>query len=151
MHLDVYGRRTRRDGWTPSRMKSFLFYLYVGMSVSASARAVGLSRESAYALRRRGGPQFAAAWDAALQAAVDRRIRNAPPGRISQSVRDLDAHDRRLADDRDFLFLRDNFDEAMEFLATGGTLDAFVAGRATPDRPSPGGLDRAARGEQVNL
>ena len=59
--------RARKDGWTPERQRIFIAELRRGRPVSASARAVGMSRESAYRLRERPGAEsFAAAWDAAL-------------------------------------------------------------------------------------
>jgi hypothetical protein len=57
--------KTRRDGWTPERQLAFLGALTRTRSVTLAARAVGMSRESAYRLRgRREGALFAAAWDA---------------------------------------------------------------------------------------
>jgi hypothetical protein len=58
---------TRRDGWTLERQADFIGHLAEKRSVLAAARAVSMSRESAYRLRRRpGAASFAAAWDAAL-------------------------------------------------------------------------------------
>ena len=57
----------RHDGWTPARQLDFIAALGSIGLVAASARAVGMSPKSAYALRRRTDAQsFAAAWDAAL-------------------------------------------------------------------------------------
>lgn len=73
----------RRDGWTPQRQAAFLRALASTHSVSAAARAVGMSRQSAYRLRARLWNQpFDMAWDAAfvtafdalLEAAMDRAI-----------------------------------------------------------------------------
>ena len=59
--------RARKDGWTPARQCAFLGHLYLTGSVSAAARAVGMSRMSAYRLRRcQGAESFARAWDAVL-------------------------------------------------------------------------------------
>lgn len=59
--------RARRDGWTPHAQAAFVGWLAQTGSVRAAAERVGLSRESAYRLRRRPGAEgFAAAWDAAL-------------------------------------------------------------------------------------
>ncbi len=61
--------RGRRDGWTPERQANFLGALAVSGLVGEAARHVGMSRESAYRLRRRPGAEsFAAAWDSALGA-----------------------------------------------------------------------------------
>jgi hypothetical protein len=59
--------RARRDGWTPGRQRAFIAALASTQCVDRSAAAVGLSRESAYRLRRRAGAEsFAAAWDAIM-------------------------------------------------------------------------------------
>ncbi|MFB0613880.1 hypothetical protein [Aurantiacibacter poecillastricola] len=71
--------RSRRDGWSAERQCAFLAHLYLTGSVSAAARAVGMSRESAHRLRKReGAVSFAHAWDVVLT----------PPGkgRIAQKV-----------------------------------------------------------------
>jgi hypothetical protein len=56
----------RYDGWTPERQRIFLEALSEGSSVVAACRLLGLSKQSAYAFRRR--PQnaaFALGWQAA--------------------------------------------------------------------------------------
>lgn len=59
--------RARRDGWTAERQRIFMTVLRESRSVTGAARAAGMSREGAYALRRQpGAAEFAAAWDAAL-------------------------------------------------------------------------------------
>lgn len=56
--------RDRHDGWSKARQCAFLAELYLTGSVTAAARAVGMSRMSAYRLRRRKGAEsFAHAWD----------------------------------------------------------------------------------------
>ena len=60
--------KVRRDGWTPEHQLRFLDALGRTRSVTKAARAAGMSRESAYRLRKR--PEavlFAAAWDKALR------------------------------------------------------------------------------------
>lgn len=59
--------RARRDGWTPQRQARFIGLLAQTGCVRRAARMVGLSRESAYRLRRhpRAG-SFNAAWNTAL-------------------------------------------------------------------------------------
>ena len=47
--------RGRKDGWTPLRQTEFLGMLAETRSVSAAAAFVGMSRESAYRLRRKPG------------------------------------------------------------------------------------------------
>lgn len=69
--------RTRADGWTTLRQARFLVALARTRSVSAAARHVGMSRETAYRLRQRPGAEsFAAAWDHAIGhgAAVKRKV-----------------------------------------------------------------------------
>ena len=61
--------RPRRDGWTPERQRRFIAALAECRCVHRAVKAVGLSRESAYCLRRKSGAEsFAAAWDAILAA-----------------------------------------------------------------------------------
>lgn len=63
--------RARADGWTPARQGDFIGFLAESGSVAEAARQVGLTRESAYKLRRRAGAEsFAAAWDAAAGGAA---------------------------------------------------------------------------------
>jgi len=66
--------RARRDGWTPAHQRQFILHLARGRGVDEAARAVGRSRQTAYALRTRpGAEQFAAAWDAAIAFAAEAR------------------------------------------------------------------------------
>jgi hypothetical protein len=58
----------RRDGWTVGRRQRFLELLAAGLDVRRACAAVGLSRQAAYALRRRDAT-FAQAWDGALRSA----------------------------------------------------------------------------------
>ncbi|MFN3388890.1 MAG: hypothetical protein ACK40O_08145 [Allosphingosinicella sp.] len=61
--------RARRDGWTADRQRVFIEGLAQSGCVGKAAAAAGMSRESAYRLRRRAGAEgFAAAWDACLAA-----------------------------------------------------------------------------------
>ena len=58
----------RRDGWTPRRQLAFLDTLARTRCVTRAAAAAGMSRESAYRLRRRpSAALFAAAWDRMLE------------------------------------------------------------------------------------
>lgn len=55
--------RSRRDGWTTDRQARFLTALAATRSVTDAARAVGMSRKSAYRLRsREPDGLFAAMW-----------------------------------------------------------------------------------------
>jgi hypothetical protein len=59
-------RRPRTDGWTEEKQRRFIEMLADTGLVSAAAKAVGMTRETAYRLRRSAhGAAFARAWDAA--------------------------------------------------------------------------------------
>lgn len=87
--LDDYGPvpvRYRHDGWVPDRQHQFIETLADCGCVDEAARAVGMSRNSAYALRRRPDAQaFRLAWDAAMDAAVA-RLRDAAMARAIHGV-----------------------------------------------------------------
>lgn len=60
-------QRRRADGWTPLTQERFIRALEAMGSTGAAAKAVGMSRRSAYKLRDRDGADgFAHAWDRAL-------------------------------------------------------------------------------------
>jgi uncharacterized protein YciW len=66
-------RKPRSDGWTPRRQVDFIAALADTGSVAGAARAVGMSVQSCYRLRRSPGAEaFAAAWEAAIQEASRR-------------------------------------------------------------------------------
>lgn len=76
----------RRDGWTTARQLTFLAHLAQSGSVSRAAEGAGMSRESAYRLRRRDPHGlFAAIWDMVL----------AQPGQASSLP---EGHTERLGD-----------------------------------------------------
>lgn len=59
--------RTRRDGWTSARQARFIAELVRTACVRKAAQAIGLTRESAYRLRRHpAAGSFRAAWDTAV-------------------------------------------------------------------------------------
>ena len=60
--------RYRRDGWTADKRVTFCVNLAASGSVTFAADSVGLSRKSAYALKKRDRA-FASLWDRALAAA----------------------------------------------------------------------------------
>lgn len=61
-------RRARKDGWSEAKQRLFVGELADSACVETAARAVQMSVQSAYALRRApGGEAFAAAWAAAVQ------------------------------------------------------------------------------------
>ena len=71
--FEIVPGRARRDGWTPERQRAFIAELRASRSIGRAARSVGLSRESAYRLRRRPGAEsFAAAWSSAMAHAPSR-------------------------------------------------------------------------------
>jgi hypothetical protein len=60
------------ERWTATKMARFLRMLSATHSVSAAARSVGMSRQSAYRLRSRlKGKPFDLAWDVAFQHSYD--------------------------------------------------------------------------------
>lgn len=66
-------KKRRHDGWSPERQREFIATLADTGSVTAAARAVGMSDTSCYRLRRSPGAEsFAAAWDAAIVNATRR-------------------------------------------------------------------------------
>lgn len=74
LRFDPVPVRGRRDGWTPDVQRRFILLLAGGAPAREAARRVGRSRSTAYALRERPGAEgFAAAWDAALDLATQRR------------------------------------------------------------------------------
>ncbi len=59
--------KARHDGWTPPRQRGFILRLALIGCVSSSASAVGMTRESAYQLRKHpGAAGFVAAWSKAI-------------------------------------------------------------------------------------
>ncbi len=59
-------RRPRSDGWTEEKQRRFIEVLADTGRVALAAKAVGLSRQAAYELKRSGdGSAFSRAWDAA--------------------------------------------------------------------------------------
>ena len=66
-------RKFRHDGWTPERQRAFIAALADTGSVKRAARAVNMSPEGAYWLRRQPGSEtFRRAWEAALDFGVQR-------------------------------------------------------------------------------
>ena len=59
------GRPPRPHQWSSAKIVTFIVTLAAGHSVTLAASCAGMSRKSAYALKRRD-PAFAAAWKAAL-------------------------------------------------------------------------------------
>ncbi len=67
--------RCRKDGWSVERQCLFLAHLYMTGNVGCAAKAAGMSRMSAYRLRRRAdASSFARAWDIVLTPPTEGRI-----------------------------------------------------------------------------
>ena len=67
--------RVRHDGWSERRQRDFIAALAAMGHVLRAARAVGMTKQSAYTLRDRPGAEsFAAAWDCALEMGYDDRF-----------------------------------------------------------------------------
>ncbi len=84
---------SRHDGWTAERQRRFCEVLAETGLVDRAAKSVGMSRESAYRLRRRdAGRAFALAWDAALllarQLLIDEAFTLAFEGSVDRIIRD---------------------------------------------------------------
>lgn len=68
VRFDPVPVKARHDGWTPERQRGFIDRLVVTGSVAKSARAVGMTPQSAWALRKRkGAASFRRAWDRAAE------------------------------------------------------------------------------------
>ncbi len=63
--------RPQHNGWSKAKMRAFLEALAASGSVTAAAKSVFMSRDSAYKLRARlAGTPFDLAWEAALENAI---------------------------------------------------------------------------------
>ena len=74
--------RCRRDGWTADKRVTFCVNLAGSGSVTFAAASVGISRKSAYALKKRDRA-FALLWEQALEAggSARRRARRVAAGK----------------------------------------------------------------------
>jgi hypothetical protein len=80
-------RRSARNGeWTASKAVTFIVTLAASQSVTLASARTGMSRKSAYALKRRD-PVFAQAWEQALCAAT-------PPQQVKREGNKVDEVDR---------------------------------------------------------
>ena len=75
--LAIHARRIRRDGWTNGKRVTFFVTLAATGSVTLAAASVGMSRKSAYALKKRDRTFFSL-WDRGL-AMAGKAKRNARP------------------------------------------------------------------------
>jgi hypothetical protein len=103
--------RYRYDGWLPEKQVEFIERLADCGCVDEAADAVGMSRVSAYALRRRPDAQaFRLAWDAAMDTAVA-RLRDSAMSRAIKGVKvpifhaGVEVGERRHFDERLTMFL----------------------------------------------
>ena len=140
--------RHRADGWTPERQRGFLEALASSGSVSAAARAVGMSRETAYAQRRRADARgFAQAWDAARVLAGEHLVETAWDRALHGEARQIYYHGELVGETR-------HYDNRL-------LLGLIAQNRASLSRePSPvcdavlddweGALDRVVRGEALD-
>lgn len=70
--------RHRNNGWTAAQQERFILALHVMGSVGQAAKAVGISRQSAYNLREKPGAEsFAKSWDAAIELGRQRQFDHA--------------------------------------------------------------------------
>ena len=77
-------RRRRPGDWSPAKAVTFIVTLAATRSVTLAAKAAGMSRKAAYALKLRD-PAFASAWKAALAA-------SRPARRQGNKVHEVDEH-----------------------------------------------------------
>lgn len=141
--------RPRDDGWTPARQRGFLEALANCGSVSAAARSVGMSRESAYALRRRADARgFAQAWDAARVLASEHLVDLAWDRATVGEVRQIFYHGELVGETRhyDNRLLLGLIAQNRALLAEQGLIDPpQVTAAVAADWEAA--LDRAERGE----
>ena len=91
----------RHDGWTPDRQRAFIEQLTRCGVVSASAKAVGMSAKSAYALRKRPGAEgFAAAWDRAADEGTCRACDTAIDRALNGTARPIFYRGRQVGERR---------------------------------------------------
>jgi hypothetical protein len=75
-------RRTRAVEWDTAKAVTFIVTLAATWSVTLAALEAGMSRKSAYALKRRD-PAFAAAWNAALAPRQGNKVEEVDEPRFS--------------------------------------------------------------------
>ncbi len=102
-HTQLAPTRHRDDGWTAERQRAFLEVLAACGSVAQAARSVGMSRESAYALRRRADARaFVQAWDAARALAVEHLTEVAWDRALHGQLRPVYYHGEQVGEIRHF-------------------------------------------------
>ena len=95
------GRAVRRDGWTPERIRLFIETLAGCGSITAAARAAGVSERAAYKFRDRA-PTFDDAWQIALDIARPIRpfVSRVLHGSVDITLRDGVVWERHYFDNR---------------------------------------------------
>lgn len=116
---DPPARRTRHDGWSAERRARFCAVLATTGNVRSAAHATGMSRQTAYRLRRRSS-DFARAWAAAMAFHPAPPPRSADPASLWQRAmtgkqREIVYHGKRIAladrpDDKALIALLGQFD-----------------------------------------
>lgn len=106
-------RRLRVDGWTPDRQRRFIETLADTGCISHACEAVGMSRQSAYRLRRSAAnSMFSHAWDFAIRLGIE-RLRDLALERATEGVvhpvffRGEQIGERRVYSDRLLTYLMD--------------------------------------------
>jgi hypothetical protein len=116
-------RRPRYDGWTEEKQRRFIETLADTGLVNVAAKAVGMTRASAYQLRRAAhGAAFARAWDAARHHA----------GGLIEDI----AFERAIEGTEQEVLDRDGQVIATRLVHDNGLLK-FLLGRLKPDRYGP--------------
>ncbi len=154
-------RTQRHDGWTPERIRIFLFTLAQCGVVADAAKAAGMSVQGAYRLRNRAaGHAFDVAWSAAAMLGrkhlVDSAMSRALNGWIETTWRrgeiwgERNRFDNRLtmamitrldrqvendgAENKAARTVAKDFDAFVELVCQGGEgVDAFIAARQPPE------------------
>ena len=97
----VAGQRTRHDGWTAERQRTFLTVLAETGCISDACVRSGVSSRSAYRLRQRAdAAAFANAWDQALRLATLRLTTLAFERAVKGTVREFWRQGERVAETR---------------------------------------------------
>jgi hypothetical protein len=95
--------RPRHDGWTLHRQKAFIHALAETACVEEACRRVGISAQSAYALRRRPDASlFRDAWEAALDYGYHRLEEAALKRAVEGVPRPIFYHGEQVGEWRDF-------------------------------------------------
>ncbi len=147
--------RHRDDGWTAQRQRAFLERLAECGSVAQAARSVGMSRESAYALRRRAdAAAFVQAWDAARALAVEHLTEVAWDRALNGQVRPIYYHGELVGETRHFdnrlllALIAQNRAMLAEGQADAAIASPQLVARVAADWPAA--LDRVERGEALS-